>query len=157
MASQQYQRVSFESGPLTVEKLNDLVENMDFLYDRMCAGYYFVNGHQKENGLVIQGQVAGVDKTASSAIRYADIFWAKPFTTGCKPIITSSQYASEFSRNFWVLRAINGQLEPDNRGFRLEVGLPPNDDGILFGLAGARHHSWSDSTRVLWSFIGLGY
>lgn len=152
MASQLYQRVSFESGPLTVEKLNDLVENMDFLYDRMCAGYYFVDGHQKENGLIIQGQVAGVDKTASSAVRYADVFWAKPFTTGCKPIITSSQYSTQMAQYFWMLRAINGQLNPDNRGFRLEVGVPKGDGGLLSGKA-----KWADKAQTIWSFIGMGY
>lgn len=153
MANQLYNNISFESGPLTVEKLNDLVENMDFLHERMTMGYYFVNGHQKENGLIIQGQVTGVDKTASSAVRYADMFWAHPFTPGCKPVITSAQYSTQMTQYFWGLRAVNGQLEPDNRGFRLEVGLPKGDGGLFSGGG----QKWADKAETVWSFIGLGY
>lgn len=152
MASQNYNRISFSAGPLTVEKLNDIVENMDYLYERMCMGHYFVSGHQKENGLVIQGQITGVDRTASSAVRYTDMFWAKPFTTGCSPIITGAQYSTEMAQYFWMVRATNGLLYPDNRGFRLEVGLPKGDGGLL-----SSRSKWADKAETIWSFIGMGY
>lgn len=56
----QYERISFGAGALTAQQLNKLVSNMDFLHDRMIEGHYFVNEHQKENGLRINSAITGV-------------------------------------------------------------------------------------------------
>lgn len=146
----QYERISFGAGALTAQQLNKLVSNMDFLHDRMIEGHYFVNEHQKENGLRINSAITGVAKPLNDKVRYADIFWPRPFLTGCKPVITTGHYFTKMMPVTIGLHAVNGELWPDNRGVRVEVGLQ-TDTGLF-----ATSPKWGNEPTVF-SLIALGW
>lgn len=116
-----YRRLSWGSGPVTAEKLNQMVENSDFLYEKMMRGHFAHLGLMKDTNLRIQGMDVIVPQQINNVSRFANAYWPKPFSPGCKPIITNGHYFTEKVIHSVGIRNISGGLFPDNAGFRMEV------------------------------------
>lgn len=142
--------MSFGAGALSAEDLNQLVANMDLLESTMIKGYYFVNEISKNTGVLLQGLVTGIVNPTSNTTRFANVYWPRPFSTGCKPVIVGSRYETDFAPVSLAIRAIDNSLYPGNTGFRAEVNLLK--DNNLFWSSGR----WSKESTVF-SFIGLGW
>lgn len=145
-----YKRMSFGAGALSAEDLNQLVSNMDVLEGTMVKGHYSVAEIKKNTGLLIQGVVTGIVNPTSNKTRYAQVYWPRPFSTGCNPVIVGSRYESEFAPVSLSIRAIDGSLYPNNSGFRAEINLVKDQN--LWWSSG----KWSEKSTV-YSFIGLGW
>lgn len=150
MAANGYVRMSFGAGALSSEDLNQLVANMDILEKTMIKGYYMVNEISKNTGILVQGLVTGIVNPTSNNTRFANIYWPRPFTTGCKPVIVGSRYETEFAPVSLSIRAIDNSLYPSNSGFRAEINLIKDQN--LWWSSG----KWSKESTV-YSFIGLGW
>lgn len=142
--------MSFAAGALSAEDLNQLVANMDLLEKTMIKGYYSVDGISKDTGILVQGVITGIVNHASNSTRFANVYWSRPFSTGCKPVIVGSTYDQSFAAVMLSIRAIDGSLYPGNTGFRAEINQV--EDRHLWGA----NKNWSDKSTV-YSFIGLGW
>ena len=129
MASANYTRMSFGSGPLASDKMNRLVDNVDYLYDRMMRGGYYVHSFNKETSLRVQGMLVSINNNINNVSRFSNVYWPKPFTAGCIPVITYSHYFTEAIIHNVGIKNINGGIFPDNVGFRMEVFAPKTEYG----------------------------
>lgn len=116
-----YRRISWGSGVITAEKLNTMVENSDYLYERMLRGNYDHMFLQKDSNLKINAMTCGFPNHINNVSRYMHAYWAKPFAPGCSPIIATSHYFTEKIIVSVGIRNINGGPFPDNAGFRVEA------------------------------------
>lgn len=123
---------------------------MDILEKTMVKGYYNVAEISKDSGLIIQGVVTGIVNPTSNNTRFANIYWPRPFSTGCKPVIVGSRYETEFAPVSLSIRGIDNSLYPSNTGFRAEINLIK--DNNLWMSSG----KWSKESTV-YSFIALGW
>lgn len=145
-----YKRMSFAAGALSAEDLNQLVANMDILEASMVKGFYMVDEISKNTGILLQGVITGIINPTSNTTRHANVYWSRPFSTGCKPVIVSGKYEIDSAPTLVSIRAIDGNLYPSNTGFRAEINLVK--DNNLFWSTG----KWSEKSTV-YSFIGLGW
>ena len=129
LANSNYTRIRFGSGPLTAEKLNRMVDNMDYLYERMARGGYYVNGFNKDTSVRIQGFVAYATTNINNVSRWNNVYFTRPFTTGCIPVITNGHYYTEALIHSIGFKGLNGGVWPTNMGFRLEVFAPTTEYG----------------------------
>lgn len=150
LAANMYKRMHFGAGALSAEDLNQLVMNMDILEDTMVKGYYMVNEVSKNTGILIQGVVTGIVNPSSNTTRFANIYWSRPFSTGCNPVIVGTQYATDHAPLALSIRGIDHGLRPGNTGFRAEVNQI--EDRHLWG----NNRNWTKDP-TLYSFIGLGW
>lgn len=113
--------MSFGTGPLATEKMNTLVSNVDFLYDKMVRGGYYVNSFNKDTSVRIQGFLTQATTNINNVSRFNNCYWPKPFTSGCIPVISYSHYFTEAIIHSVGFKGIGGGIFPDNIGFRMEV------------------------------------
>lgn len=114
---------------MDVDKLNRLVDNVDYLFDKMVRGGYYVNGFNKDTSVRVQGFLAQIQTNINQVSRFSNCYWPKPFTAGCIPVISFSHYFTEAIIHSVGFRGINGGVFPDNIGFRMEVYAPKTEHG----------------------------
>lgn len=98
-----------------------MVENTDFLYERMLRGHFNHLGLLKDTNLRVQGMVVGFPNQINNVSRFIHAYWAKPFSPGCSPIMAASHYFTEKIVVSYGIRNISGSPFPDNAGFRVEM------------------------------------
>jgi hypothetical protein len=116
-----YRRINWGAGPVTAEKLNAMVENIDYVNERMLTGHWETFGMQKETNLRVQGMRVWPQQQINNVSRFANAYWPKPFSPGCSPIIVAGHYYTEKVIHSIGIKNINGSEFADNAGFRLEV------------------------------------
>lgn len=124
-----YTRVTWGNGPVTAEQLNKMVENTDYLYERMMRGTFLVSGIFKDANLRIQGVVTSVTNNINGVSMYSNVYWPKPFSPGCDPVCAVSHYFTEAIIHSVGLRNMNGGLRPTNQGFRIETYAATTEHG----------------------------
>ena len=129
MGSGNFTRITFGAGPLSAEKLNGLVDNTNYLYDKMVRGGYYVNGFNKETSVRMQCMLVSINNNINNVSRFSNVYWPKPFTSGCIPAITYSHYFTEAIIHSVGIKGIGGGIFPDNVGFRMEVFAPKTEYG----------------------------
>lgn len=145
LANSNYTRIRFGSGPLSAEKLNRMVDNMDHMYDKMVRGGYYVNGFNKDTSVRIQGFTATPITTINNVSRFSNIYFPVPFTSGCIPVITYGHYFTEAIIHSVGFKGIEGGIWPGNSGFRMEVYATTTEHG----------DEWRGSHT--YSILALGY
>lgn len=113
-----YKRINWGAGaePVSNEKLNDMINNMDYLYENMITGYYNMFGLARNTGLSIR---AGAAKTVFTEIDWQNVahYFARPFLPGTRPIIVSGFNSDIYWRVWQSHRGLDGRSFPDHRGF----------------------------------------
>lgn len=126
-----YKRINWGSlsEPVSNNKLNDMINNMDYLYEKMITGYYNMFGVTRETGLSIR---VGAAKLPYSEANYLGVshYFAKPFLPGTRPIIVSGFSTDMRWRIFMALRGFDGRAVPDHTGF---VGVFTQDSDRSYG------------------------
>lgn len=150
MTANMYKRMHFGAGALSAEDLNQLIANMDILENTMVKGFFNVNEISKNTGVLIQGVVTGIVNPSTNTSRFANVYWPRPFSTGCNPVIVGSEYSTDYAPVALTIRGIDGSLYPGNTGFRAQINQI--EDRHLWG----NNKSWSKKSTV-YSFIGLGW
>lgn len=111
-----YKRLNWAKEPVSSQKLNDMVGNDDFLFEKMITGYYNVAGIVRDSGLEIRtGFVKGIATQANSF--WASHYYPKPFLPGARPVILCA--VASASAMLYVLgtRGLDGRAIADHRGF----------------------------------------
>lgn len=108
--------MSWGKEPITAQKLNDMVDNMDYLYEKMLTGYYDINGLTRDSGLTIRighVKVPQTENTANDVVH----FFSRPFMPGTRPVVLISLASEYFNRIFIAMRGLDGRATADHRGF----------------------------------------
>lgn len=140
-----YKRISWGNGPVTADKLNAMVQNTDYLYERMMRGHVEVSGLVVDKNVRIQGILVAIQNNINGVSRFSNVYWPKPFTPGCIPIITYGHYFTEAIIHSVGFKNINGTMFPSSTGFRMEVFAPTSEYGDEF------------RGQHLYSCMGLGF
>lgn len=145
MSSANFVRTSFGAGPLSADKLQRLANNVEFLYDKMVRGGYYVHAFKKDESVRVQGFLVQASNNINNLSRYSNCYWPKPFMAGCIPVMSYGHYFTEAIIHSVGFKSIGGGLYPDHMGFRIEVYAPTTIHGDEW-----RGEHW-------FSIIGLGY
>lgn len=118
MAVTQYKDIWWgATEAVDTDKLNTMVNNSRYLFERAPKLYYMAYGQKKDTGIRMACGVATV------APRKANLTWVTVqfgtfFNTACKPVIAVSLTAGSRARIIPTLFGISGvNYQPDNRGF----------------------------------------
>ena len=106
---------------VTSEKLNQMVNNSQYLFEQMPKTYYNTYGIKKTSGLKI---LAGIISIAPSNALWTSgrVEFGSYFTPGCKPVVvTGHQPTAAKWRYHTIVKGI-GTYYPDHRGIELHVG-----------------------------------
>jgi hypothetical protein len=116
-----YTRLRFGNGSISAEKLNAIIGNTDYLYENMVRGYHNVFGNPKETNLKVQGILCLPYHYQDVWQRTADIYWPKPFSPGCTPVITNSHYMNAAFLHAIAIAALDLTVFPNNVGFKMHM------------------------------------
>ncbi len=113
-----YKRINWGSlsEPVTNDKLNDMINNMDYLYENMITGYYNMFGIARNTGLSIRAGAAKTQFTEDTN-QFISHYFARPFLPGSRPIIVNGFNADAHWRVWGANRGLDGRAIPDHRGF----------------------------------------
>jgi len=111
-----YKRISWGKEAISSAKLNDMVRNMDYLYEKMITGYYNLYGVARETGLTIRAGHAKLPFTEAQGNGVVHYF-PRPFLPGSRPAVVTSVNTDYYVRFFHAIRGLDGRAVPDHRGF----------------------------------------
>ena len=118
MAVTQYKDLAW--GPteaLDMDKLNTMVNNSRYLFERAPKLYYSAYGVKKDTGIRIACGVATVPPKKVD-VQYINVSFGTFFSTSCKPVITLSITSPHNGRVIPTIYGIAGvNTQPDNTGF----------------------------------------
>lgn len=119
MAATPYKPVSFTSESVTQQKLQQMANNDQWLFENTPRLRYSVNELTRDGGIKM---ISG--KTVYSQVdrEYLDVFvyFGSFFTGGCKPIVTATvEHAGGGGRRLATIRGHGGEI--DHRGFIAHV------------------------------------
>jgi len=111
-----YKRLNWSKEPVSSQKLNDMVGNDDYLYERMITGYYNVSGIVRDSGLEIRtGFVKAIATEAGSF--FVSHYYPKPFLPGARPVVLVAVVSSGPMLYVLGTRGLDNRAVPDHRGF----------------------------------------
>lgn len=108
---------SFVEGPFTLEDLNQLASNQNWLFENLPKVEYRA-GVSRNKGLKLLGGKTAFTATTTADFTNIDVSFGNYFSPGCSPAITATVHASRFARKYVSIRGIGvARTEPDHRGF----------------------------------------
>jgi hypothetical protein len=133
MAQNDYVPLSWNGEALSTDKLNQMCNNTQYLYDRSPRIRYSVNGLVRDTGLKL---ISGKTPYAPTNTDYKDVpvYFGTFFSAGCHPVVTAVVGDSASGlRKFCTVRGFNGEV--DNTGFIAHVSShePPGFNQVIFG------------------------
>jgi hypothetical protein len=142
LAVTQYKDVSWADGePLDTNKLNTMVSNSRYLFERAAKVYYNAYGVHKDNGIKIAcgtNTIPPVQAYSTSITVYFGSF----FTPGCRPIVSTSITSSYNRRIIDTINGISGASAlPDHRGFIAHLAAVELNDKANY-LVRSMHLNW---------------
>lgn len=115
MVASPYRPVSWNSEPVTQQRLQQMANNMQWLYENNAKVRYSATSITRDNGVKV---LVGKTAVPASATDYSDavVYFGSYFTAGCQPIVTSVYADTAYGlRKFIVNRGLGGPI--DHRGF----------------------------------------
>lgn len=99
-------------------KLNNMVQNDDYLHEHMITGVYETSGFLRETGLQCRAGRIRIPNTpaAGNFIRFT---YPKPFAPGVKPIVTVTTSTATHWAWFSAIRNLDGSAMPGHDGFEV--------------------------------------
>lgn len=97
-------------------KLNDMVQNDDWLFQNMIRGYYNVYGVARDSGLEIRaGYVKGYMTEDTSF--FVEHYFPRPFVPGSRPVVVNGVASGSAQRFIVGIKGLDNRGIPDHRGF----------------------------------------
>lgn len=119
--STSYVPVQWGTERLSAEKLNQMCENDQWLFERTPTVFYNAFGvNKRTGGMKILSGVAMIPAAKTKSQVSKDINFGSYFSQGCKPIITTGQVMATGGRYNVILTGLSG-IHPDHRGFNMRV------------------------------------
>ena len=110
-----FKPLSFAEEVITTDKMNQLANNDQWLYENMPRIGYRGYGINKSTGLkILATGVAFAATTARSATR--GLYFSGYFSTGCQPFCIAQAIATNGQRRFFVHVNGIGRAVPDHNG-----------------------------------------
>lgn len=142
-----FKRLSWGSEPITTNKLQEMVNNDDWLRDNAIFGYYNVLGIARESGLSIRtGYVKSINTNNQSL--YLSVYFNRPFLPGTRPVVVTSFATGHYHNITFGIKGLDGRGIPDHRGF-VAIG----SQGVLREKGQASKFSGNDQ---YFSYIAIG-
>lgn len=119
MVATPYKPVSWNSEPVTQQRLQQMANNLQWLYENNARVRYSAAGIVRDNGIKI---IAGKTPIPVSAADFTDcyVYFGSFFTAGCQPAVTVSLADMTYGqRKIVVSRGLGGNI--DHRGFIAHV------------------------------------
>lgn len=142
MSVSQFKDVSWaDQEPLDTNKLNTMVSNSRYLFERAAKVYYNAYSVHKDNGIKIACGVATIPpaKAYSEAIT---VYFGSFFTPGSRPVIATSITSSYNRRVIETINGISGNSSlPDHRGFIATIAAVEFNDKTNY-LVKTMHLNW---------------
>lgn len=116
MAATPYRPVSFDDRSLSVEKLQQVQSNIQWLFENTPRMRYTHSQAAiiRDSGIKI---IAGKTPYGGVELDFLDVsvYFGSFFSSACRPVVTASVESSGNQRRLVTLRGINGEI--DYRGF----------------------------------------
>lgn len=116
MAASPYRQTSFNDKSLTVDKLNQLANNDQWLFENSPRmRYNYLNTVVRDNGLKIIAGKTPWGTTPGDALEVA-VYFGSFFTASCRPIVNVTvETTGGWQRKYAIIRGLGGEV--DYRGF----------------------------------------
>ena len=118
MASSPYVPQSFGEEPLSSDKMNQMANNIQWIYENSPRILYNAHGVKKQNGtkiLVGCSVVPAANRTLSSVTVYFGTF----FSQSCRPIVVATPVKNTGRTRYEMVVGGIGTTYPDHRGVTL--------------------------------------
>lgn len=116
MPATPYQPVSFNGEMITTQKMNQMTNNDQWLFENTPRIRYNAAGITRDQSLKV---MSGKTPFTISSIDYenVNVYFGSFFSAGCKPVVTAVvETTGGWLRKFLTIRGANGG-ELDNTGF----------------------------------------
>lgn len=121
MASTEFKVVSWSPrDPITDEKLDNMVNNDNWLRDHQVRGRYSANGVRFDVGIRMASGLALIT-SSKSADRNKSVSFGNYFSEGCKPIVTTGIVSSSQRQIFASIDGPGSKPQPTRDGFQVHV------------------------------------
>lgn len=115
MAATPYKATTWGDEPISKDKLNQMSNNDQWIYENMPKMLFNTYGIKRTNGVKILAGIAVVPAAAASSASVT-VSFGTFFSSGCKPVIvTGTQPTSGAARFHTAFKGIDG-FYPDHRG-----------------------------------------
>lgn len=109
-----------DNEALSVEKLNQMTNNDQWLYENAPRAKYIGSGTKTAGVKILGARVLIGPRT--TAVGTADIYFGSMFSTGCTPIITATVVPTNWQRRYFVsVNSLIGTPVPDHSGARITI------------------------------------
>lgn len=126
MAVNDFVPMSWNGEPITTDKLNQMCNNSQYLFDRSPRIRYAVNAIIRDTGLkVLAGKTPFPPDTAHDYVN-VPIYFGSFFTAGCHPSVTATvEIVGGNWRKYVSIQGLTG-AEIDQTGFMAQVVAKEN-------------------------------
>lgn len=120
MAMNEFVPMSWNGEPISTDKLNQMCNNTQYLFDRSPRIRYATNGITRDTGLkVLAGKTSY--PTVQANYVYLPVYFGSFFSSGCRPVVVATVEAPFGGhRNRVMVYGFNG-VEIDQTGFQAVV------------------------------------
>lgn len=142
MSATPYNPVSFNGEMITTQKMNQMANNDQWLFENSPRIRYNANGLVRDASLkVMAGKTPFTVNTATN-YEYINVYFGSFFSAGCKPVVTATVegFNAGAHRHHVVITGLTGG-EIDNVGF---VGV----------LAGEAYPTLTSGGFIHWQAVG---
>lgn len=121
MAMNDFVPMSWNGEPISQDKLNQMCNNTQWLYDRSPRIRYSISGLTRDTGLkVLSGKTAFSADPSHDGL-YVDTYFGSYFSSGCHPAVTATiEPIGGHQRKYASIMGLAGS-EIDQTGFRTAV------------------------------------
>ena len=127
MASTEFKVVSWSPrDPITDEKLDNMVNNDNWLRDHQVRGRYSGNGVRFDVGIRLASGLALIT-SGKSANKNKSVSFGNYFSEGCKPIVTTGIVSSSQRQIYATIDGPGSKPQPTRDGFQVHVHVNSNN------------------------------
>lgn len=129
MAATPYKPVSFTSESITQQKLQQMANNEEWLFENTPRLRYSTSGLTRDAGIKL---ISGKTPHAQVNAEHLDVpvYFGSFFTGGCKPIVTATvEHNGGGGRRLATIRGHGGEI--DHRGFIAHVTTQEDYPGAI--------------------------
>lgn len=121
MATTPYKAVTWGDEPIFKDKLNQMTNNEQWLFENMPTMSFNTYGIKRTNGIKIMAAIAVVpaNKKDWSGTTFN---FGTFFSSGCKPVIVTGTQPTGNAWRYQVIIKGIGTYYPDHRGIEINVG-----------------------------------
>lgn len=120
MSATTYKPVYWGEEPVSTAKLNQMVNNTQWVYENMPRMNFAAYGVKKTSGIKIMAGTAVLPATGA-AVSALDVSFGNFFTAGCRPVVvTGIQPTSGLIRFYLTVRGIS-ENNVDHRGVKMQA------------------------------------